>query len=740
MKKTAFIFGCLLWIGFASFLPQTSVAQQISYPFQDTSRTDDERVNNLLSLLTLDEKINLLSANVGVPRLGIFNTGHSEGLHGMALGGPGGWGGRVMENGRMVAVTFPTTTFPQAYGLGCTWDPEILQKVADIEANEVRYYTQNPALHKGGMIMRAPNADLARDPRWGRTEESYGEDAFLTARLTVAFVKGLQGNHPRYWKSASLMKHFMANSNEDGRDSTSSNFDERLFREYYSYPFYKGITEGGSRAFMASYNAWNGVPMTVHPLLKEITRDEWGQNGIICTDGGALNLLVTAHKAYPNHMEGAAAVVKATVGQFLDNYLLYINQALANGILTEAEIDEAIRGNLFVALKLGLLDGPEALKAQPYSQIGLHNDPKPWEDPAVIAFVRQVTAKSVVLLKNEALNKQAPLLPLKASKLKKIAVIGPRADEVIMDWYSGTPAYTVSILQGIRNAVGPDVEVIYAASNQIDKAVKAAQEADVALVCIGNHPYGTDARWFYSPVPSDGREAVDRKAISLEQEDLAKVVWKANPNTVLVLVSSFPFAINWSQEHIPSIVHITNNSQELGNGLADVLFGHVNPAGRTTQTWVRDITDLPPMMDYDIRHGRTYQYFQGNPLYPFGYGLSYTSFAYSNLRVSSKSFSDATQVSVTVTNTGAYDGEEVVQLYVDYPQSKVARPLRQLKGFKRVAIPAGQSVNVTIPLQAEDLAYWDTEKHAFVVEPGRVNVMIGASSAAIRLKTQVEVR
>ncbi len=704
------------------------------YPFQDINRPDDERIDNLLDLLTLEEKIRLLSTDLGVPRLGIRSTGHSEGLHGMALGGPGGWGGREMKDGKWVPVTYPTTTFPQAYGLGATWDPGLLEKVADIEATEVRYYTQNPALNKGGMVMRAPNADLARDPRWGRTEESFGEDAFLTARMTVAFVKGLQGKDPRYWKSASLMKHFLANSNEDGRDSTSSDYDERLFREYYSYPFYKGITEGGSMAFMASYNAWNGIPMTIHPILKEITREEWGNKGIICTDGGALRLLITAHKAFPALTEGAAAVVKATVGQFLDDYFLAINQAIVNGILSEMEIDEAIRGNLYVALRLGLLDGPEDYARQPYVQIGVTDTSKPWEKQEVKDFVRLVTAKSVVLLKNTAVQpSEKPLLPLDAKKIRKVAVIGPRADEVILDWYSGTPPYTVSVLQGMKNALGPDVEVFYEPSNTMDKAVIAAKKADVALVCIGNHPYGTDARWFYSPVPSDGREAVDRKAISLEQEDLAKLVYQANPNTVLVLVSSFPFAINWSQEHIPSIVHITNNSQELGNGLADVLFGKVNPAGRTTQTWVRDITDLPRIMDYNIRNGRTYQYFKGQPLYPFGYGLSYTQFTYSDLSFSSRSFSDQVIVSVKVKNTGKYDGEEVVQLYVNYPGSKVERPDMQLKGFARVFIPAGESRTVSILLKAEDLSYWDTGKHAFVAEKGKIRVMAGSSSADIRL-------
>jgi beta-glucosidase len=274
----------------------------------------------------------------------------------------------------------------------------------------------------------------------------------------------------------------------------------------------------------------------------------------------------------------------------------------------------------------------------------------------------------------------------------------------------------------------------------MDKATIAAHKADIAIVCIGNHPYGTDARWKVSPVPSDGREAVDRKALTLEQEDLVKVVTQANPNTVMVLVSNFPYAINWSQDNVPAILQVTNNSQELGNGLADVIFGTVNPAGRTTQTWVKSITDLPPMMDYNIRNGRTYQYFKGQPLYPFGYGLSYTTFAYSGLKTSTATLSDSLIVSVNVKNTGKRDGDEVVQLYVSYSDSKVERPLKQLKGFKRVFIKAGETKTVDIRLKAEDLAYWNVTKHAFIVESGSIKLMIGSSSADIRASTMINVK
>lgn len=708
-----------------------SAGAQETYEFQNTKLSDEKRIDALMEELTLDEKITLLGSDLAVPRLGILPCRHHEGLHGLALGGPSGWGGHKMVDGKRVATDLPTTIFPQSYGLGATWDTDLLRKVGEQASIEARYYMQRPDDKRTALVMRAPNADLARDPRWGRTEESFGEDAFLTARLTVANIEGLQGDDPRYWRTAALMKHFLANSNEDRRDSTSSNFDMRLFYEYYAYPFYKGITEGGSRAFMAAYNGWNGPAMCVHPCLKEITRDKWGNNGIICTDGGALRLLVSAHHAYPTMAEGAAAVVKATTGQFLDEYLPHIKEALEKGYLTEADIDEAIRGNLFVALKLGLLDGKDS--ADPYRHIGTDpNEVPPYEREEAKNLAREVTAKSVVLLKNSK-----NLLPLDASKLKKIAVIGPYADKIVQDWYSGTPAYEVTILDGVRNAVkGGQTEVLYAANNAIDEAVDAAREADVALVCVGNHPYGTRPDWFFCPVPSDGREAVDRKSLMLPDEDLLKQVYKANPNTILVLVSSFPYTINWSQENLPAILHITHCSQEQGNGLADVLFGKVNPSGHTTQTWVKDITDLPDMMDYDIRHGRTYMYYKGDVLYPFGYGLSYTTFDYRQIK-SVKQSKDKVTVTVLVKNSGSRDGEEVVQLYASYPESKVERPMKQLRAFSKVPIAAGETKEVVLDIPKEDFAYWDEAQDKFVVEPGKVKLLIGASSADIRLEGEV---
>ncbi len=692
------------------------------YPFADPDLPLEERVDNLLSLMTLDEKIACLSTVPNVPRLSVWGTGHVEGLHGLAMGGPGGWG-------RPAPV--PTTQFPQAIGLGETWDPDLLRQAAAVEGCETRYMAQSKQFRRGGLVVRAPNADLGRDIRWGRTEECYGEDAFLNGTLVTAFVKGLQGDHPRYWQTASLLKHFLANSNENERNTSSSNFDWRLYHEYYSAPFHMGVMDGGARAYMAAYNAYNGIPCTVHPMLKEITVEQWGQDGIICTDGGAFTLLVTEHKYYPDFEMAAEAVIKAGINQFLDRYREAVQGAVEQGRLTGADLDAVLRGVFRVMFRLGLFDPPELV---PYSAIG--SEPElPWESEKHQALARLVTQKSIVLLKNTG-----NLLPLDKGTLKTVAVIGPRADEVLLDWYSGDPPYAVTPLAGIREKLGPDVAVIYTKNNEEDAAAKAAHAADLAIVCVGNHPTG-DAGWAQCPTPSDGKEAVDRRAIVLEQEELVKQVYKANPNTVVVLISSFPFAINWTQQHVPAIVHLTHNSQELGHALADVLFGDVNPGGRLVQTWPHSIEQLPPRLDYDLRAGRTYMYFKGEPLYPFGFGLSYTTFAYSNLRVSADSLADGGEVtvSVDVTNTGSRAGDEVAQLYVRHLRSEVERPKKELKGFKRLTLQPGETRTVAFPLKADALRYWDSDLGGWRLEPGRVRVMVGASSADVRVWAEVEV-
>jgi beta-glucosidase len=697
------------------------------YPFQDVSLSEEVRIKNLISLMTLDEKINCLSTRISVPRLGVKGARTIEGLHGLAYSGPANWAVKGPK-------ASPTTTFPQAIGLAQMWDTELLKRIADWQATEARFLAQNKKFGTAGLIVFAPNADMGRDIRWGRTEECYGEDPFLNATLVTAFVKGLQGSDPVYWKTASLMKHFLANSNENNRTYNSSDFDDRLFREYYSYAFYKGVVEGGSQCFMAAYNKYNGIPCTVNPVLKNVTMKDWGLRGIICTDGGAYRQLITTHAYYQSLDIAAAECIKAGITVFLDNYTAPLREALAKGLVTEKEIEEAIYGNLRVILKLGMLDNSAR---NPYASIGLTDTIAPWTKNEARDLARLATQESIVLMKN-----QNSLLPLRKDKIKSVAVIGPSANKVISDWYSGTPPYNVNILNGIKNALGNDITVRFAMSNKADSAVIAAGQSDVAIVCVGNHPLSYGLGWGQNQVASDGREDVDRQAISLEQEDLVKLVYKANPNTVLVLVSSFPYSINWSKENIPAIIHVSQSSQELGNGVADVLFGKVSPAGRLVQTWITSIDQLPPILDYNIRNGRTYMYYKNVPLFPFGHGLTYTSFKYSGLKIDRKTLSENEIVNVrfNIQNTGNYDSDEVPQLYVSFPGSKVERPVKALKGFTRIFIGKGETKNVTIPLKGSDLTYWDINTNKWTLEPGKIEFFVGSSSADARLKGNIIIK
>ena len=695
-----------------------------TYPFQDVRLSEDERIRNLIPLMTPDEKINCLSTRLAVPRLGVKGTRTVEGLHGLAYSGPANWAVKGSKSS-------PTTTFPQAIGLAEMWDLDMIRKVADWEATECRYLAQNKNFGVSGLIVFAPNADLGRDIRWGRTEECYGEDPFLTGTLVSSYVKGLQGNDPVYWKTASLMKHFLANSNENNRTYNSSDFDERLFREYYSYGFYKGVTEGGSQAFMAAYNKYNGIPCTVHPVLRNVTMKDWGLRGIISTDGGAFKQLITTHSYYSSLPAAAEGCIKAGITMFLDDYKAAVKESLDKGLITEKDIEEAIYGNFRVLLKLGLLDNSPQ---NPYTQIGVSDTIAPWTKPEARELAREATEKSIVLLKNE--NR---LLPLQKTNIKSIAVIGPSANSVISDWYSGTPPYKITILEGLKNAVGDSVIIRFAASNKADSAVIAAAKSDVAIVCIGNNPLSYGLGWGQNHVASDGREEVDRQAISIEQEDLVRLVFSANPKTILVMVSSFPYAIDWSKEHVPSILHVSQSSQEMGTAISGVIFGKVSPAGRLVQTWISSIDQLPPILDYNIRHGRTYMYKKYKSLFPFGFGLTYTSFTYSGLKAEKASLKEGEVVnlSFTLKNTGEFNSDEVVQLYVSFPESKVDRPAVSLKGFKRVFVARGETVKVSIPLKASDLTYWDVAKQEFVLEKGKIKYFIGSSSEDFRLSGEI---
>jgi beta-glucosidase len=727
MKKRHVALFCLLSSGFA-----LANAQQPRYPFNDPSLPMEKRIDNLLSLMTIDEKVACLGTNTAVPRLGVASFGSSEGIHGV-----------VQRQARGTRLPITTTQFPQPPGMGESWDPDLVRQAAGVEGYEARFITQTEKYNRQILMLWGPQSDLARDPRWGRSEEVYGEDPFFNGTMAVAFIKGLQGDDPKYWQAAALLKHFLANSNEDHRNISSSDFDQRLFWEYYSVPFRMGFLEGGAKAVMASYNGWNGTPMAINPILKSIVRDKWGVD-VLSSDGGAVRLLVEPRHLFPNQEAAVVACLKAGINQFLDRYADETKAALKDGSITEADIDALIRLKFRITIRLGLLDPPEMV---PYAKI--KDSPEPWTTEKDQSVSKQIALESVVLLKNEN-----SLLPLHKDSIKSIAVIGPLADSIHWDWYGGTPPYATTPLQGIKDAVGAGVKVNYAADEIGGAAVKAARTSEVAVVVVGNDPTcGPDMAhdWFNTAdgggvtlpcsVASDGREGRDRESITLEQEQLVKQVYAVNKKTIVILVSSFPFAINWSQANVPAILHMAHASQDEGTALAKVLFGDYNPGGHLVETWPKSLDQLPPMMDYNIRDGRTYMYFKGEPLYPFGYGLSYTTFKYSNLRTSSPQLAaDGTvTVSVDVTNTGSRAGDAVVQLYVKHLDSKVERPREALKGFQRVTIQPNETKTVSIPLKASTLAWWDEKLPGFRVEAEPVQLMVGDSSSDIQLTATVSV-
>jgi len=517
--------------------------------------------------------------------------------------------------------------------------------------------------------------------------------------------------------------------------SSDSKFDERLFYEYYSVPFRMTFQASGANAVMASYNAWNGTPLTIHPLLREVLIGKWGVQ-VISSDGGAVKNLWEDFKLLPDHKAAVVASLKAGINQYLDTSRDELRAALKEGTITGKDLDEALRRKFRVTLKLGLLDPPELV----------HDGTPPWDGDEHRTISKDMALASIVLLKNSG-----GALPLRKSALKSIAVVGPMADVIHWDWYGGTPPHAVTPLQGIRDAVGAGVTVNYAASDEAGAAVKAAQASDVAIVLVGNDPkcgpdmgrqWTRDGNTQPCADPGEGREGRDRETLTLAQEELVKTVQAANPRTIMVLVSSFPYTINWSQENVPAILHMAHSSQDEGWALAQVLFGDYNPGGRTIVTWPASMDQLPPMMDYDIRHGRTYMYFKAKPLYPFGYGLSYTTFRFASLRTDKGSLAPDGQivVSVDVTNTGKVAGDAVPQLYVRHLGSKVERPPLKLAGFSRVRVAPGQTKTVQIPLQASQLAYWDAGRKEFVIEPESVQLMIGTSSADIVLRKDVQVR
>ncbi len=842
--KTFWILSMLL-VGLAGTACYVMAAELL--PYQDPSQPEGRRVADLLGRMTLEEKFSQMGHSApAIDRLGIAaHNWWNEGLHGVLTGG--------------------ITVFPQAIGMASTWNPELIHEVATAISDEARVKHMQGAV---GLTFWSPVINIGRDPRWGRTEEAYGEDVYLTSRIAVAFVKGFQGDDPRYLKLVSTPKHFAANNEEYRRTFGSSTVEERSLREYYFPAFKTCITEAGAQSVMSAYNGLNGVPCTGNEwLLTEVLRKEWGFDGYVVSDCDAVGLIRDGHHYVATHAEAAAMALKA--GCDLNcgaTYQTSLHEALAQGLITEADLDRALGRLMAARFRLGMFDPPELV---PYTRIS----PDVVGSKEHVELARETARQSIVLLKNDSLPATGkPLLPLDPKKLKSVAVLGPNAAVCRFGGYTGSPLNPpVSPLEGIKAAAegkfavnyvsysleeviptdclrpaegtgegltghyfdnrdlagqpvftrldakvdfmwgdgSPDAKLkndnysvrgtgklvaprsgVYRLGATTDDGVRLwldgkqlldnwherAATTNLATVTLeAGQSYdlqmdyyeagGTTAARLVWVMPNQAQpdvssddvaivvlgldgsieaEGNDRETLGLpdDQEAYIKTVVASNPRTVVVLVAGSPVAINWIKTYVPAVIQAWYPGEQGGNAIADVLFGKYNPAGRLPMTCYRSLSQLPPFDDYDVTKGRTYMYLEKTPLFPFGHGLSYTSFAYSNLKISSKTTSatSTVKVSLDVTNVGDLDGDEVVQLYTHDVESSVKQPLKQLRGFQRVHLRKGETRRVTFNLAAVDLTYWDVDKDAFVVEPGDFDILIGASSSGIRLRDKITVK
>jgi beta-glucosidase len=744
--------------------------------YKNTQLSVDQRVEDLVSRMTVEEKVKQMSHLApAIERLGVIEYGPNfdntlmgddhpdysqedldeakrqrgwENLEHWDEGSclDGGWWNEALHG---VARAGLATAFPQCIGLGSTWNPDLIRKMTDVASTEARIHNMT---YGKKLTYWSPTINILRDPRWGRTEESYSEDPYLLSRMAVAFVKGFQGDHPKYLKPIAPRQHFVANNSEYNRHNGSSDVSERFLREYYLYAFQAGITEGGAYSVMSAYNAINGVPASANNwLLDDVLRGEWGFKGYVVSDCGAVSDIVHGHEYETDPEKAVALAAKAGTDlecetceteQFLyDKYLL---NAVKKGYISEKDIDKNVFRLFRARFLLGEFDPPQNV---PYNSIPKSKlDCKEHRELAL-----QIAKESIVLLKNDS-----STLPLDRNKIESIAVIGPNADRTVLGGYSGTPSVSISPLQGLKDKVGGDIKIRYSEGckvmdkeavdwdeeedkpiwkilderESINEAAELAEKSDLAIVFAGTN---LDV----------ANEAADRTDLGLpgNQLKLIQAVYMANPNTVVVLINGMALTINWVNDNIPAIVEAWYPGQAGGAAIADVLFGDYNPGGKLPVTFYKRLEDLPPLGEYDITKGHTYWFNKNEVLYPFGHGLSYTTFQYKNLRVSSRTFDPANEnkitVSVDIKNTGSMKGDEVVQLYIKDVKSTQIQPSKKLREFKRITLNKGQTKTVRFVLDNEDFAYWSERKKDWFVQDGAFEIQIGSSSADIKLTKMI---
>jgi len=724
-KMTALFLGfCILLIPFAT--------ADDAIPYKDPSLSVEERVNDFISHMTLEEKaISLYHNSPGVERLGLpCWDGWNQCIHG------------VFSN------EIGTTCFPISTAQAATWNPELIYEVADAIAEEGRalFNARVKGLHANlphGLMFRSPVINILRNPYWGRIQEAYSEDPVLCGRIGVAFVRGLNGDHPKYLKAASTLKHYAVNNVEQGRFSHSAEVSEKMLHEYWLPHFRDCVVEGKVQSIMAAYNAINDVPCVVDQmLLTEILRDRWGYRGFVVSDLGGIGTMIESHKNTNDPTVAISLALKAGCDYSDEQFRDSLVNAVKENMVSEERVNEALQRVLRVPFMLGVMDPPEM--DNPYNNIGLTviDSPKHRE------LAKRVEQEAIVLLKNDG--NFLPLTEEKLKKFKTIAIIGPAAMTPSYGNYYNKSAPRVSpydaLVDFVRSQEG--MNILYArggdflpnprdnnyernAKRNLEYAEGVARRADLVLLFLGS----TGA------IEDEGRDRTTLK-LPKSQQDLLETVAKANPNTVLLYAGAGPSSMRFALDNLPAILYVWYPGEEGGNAILDILLGKVNPAGRLPYTVYENDADVPNVHEYDVSKGFTYMYLKKKPMYPFGFGLSYTTFLYSNLHAGEPEAAPGSMKKVTyqvnVKNTGTVAGDEVVQLYVKNlrpPKVGIVNPIHQLRAFKRVSLKPGETKTVTLTIEGgSPVMEFDEEIHDFRHYWDKCEIQVGASSDDIRLR------
>jgi len=704
----------------------TGVAQtKFDFPFQNPKLSTSVRVNDLVSRLTLEEKVNqMLNSTPAIPRLGIPPYDWwNECLHGVAR------------------TKYPTTSYPQAIGMAATFDVDAMKKMGDFTSDEGRAI-HNESLKKKdysrytGLTYWTPNINIFRDPRWGRGQETYGEDPFLTGTIGTAFVEGLQGNDPKYLKAAACAKHYAIHSGPESErhvfDVNVSNHD--LWATYLP-AFRQLVVNAKVAGVMCAYNAYAGQPCCgSDKLMVDILRNKWNFKGYVTSDCGAIDDFYQTHKMFPDAESSATdAVLHGTDVECGNHTYKTLMQAVKDGKLTEKDIDVSLKRLFTIRFRLGMFDPTSMVK---YAQIPVTNlESQPHKDLAL-----KMARESIVLLRNAPFQEQKnDLLPLHKN-IKKIAVLGPNADNANTQLgnYNGHPSVVTTVLQGIKNKL-KNSEVFYSKATDFvstepedfSKLIDSVKDADV-IIYVGGISPRLEGEEMKVHVP--GFSGGDRTSIALPtvQTDFLKALKATGTPVVFVMMTGSAIAIPWEEENLPAIVNAWYGGEAAGTAVADVLFGDYSPSGKLPVTFYKSDSDLPPFEDYSMKN-RTYRYFTGEALYPFGFGLSYTRFAFSNLHLSKTEIkkNETINAELTVTNNGKVKSDEVVELYLTHLSNGQNVPLYSLKGFKRIMLAPGASQKVKFTITPDMMKLVNDEGQS-VLNSGKIKISIGESSPSKR--------